>query len=130
MNSARAREPTTDARSNHRKPMNKLIHGLILAWFGFGCWCLWGVLKLTGHLLPAGADLPAFSQLCVNLRSVLFVLPALAAVYCGYAWFRRNAAPNGWIAFLAVTTGVLVLLLTLTFIAAWLPLVKVIELKG
>jgi hypothetical protein len=110
--------------------MNKLIHGLILAWFGFDCWCLWGVLKLTGHLQPAGEPLPAFSQLCVNLRPVLVVLPGLAAIYCLYVWVQRSEAQPRWIGFLAVMTALLVLLLHLTFIAAWLPLVKLVELRG
>ena len=110
--------------------MNKLIHGLIVAWFGFDCWCLWGVLNLTGYLKPGGDRLPAFSQFCVSLRPTLVVLPAMAAAYCLYVWTRRGEAQPHWIGFFAVTTAVMVLLLHVTFIAAWLPVVKLIELRG
>ena len=110
--------------------MNKFIHALILVSFGFGCWCLWGVLKLTGHPLPGGSALPAFSQLCVNLRPVLIVPPALAAMYCLYVWVRRAENQPRWIGFFATVVMLLLLLTIVTFIAAWLPLVKVIELRG
>ena len=109
--------------------MNKLIHGLILASFSFGCWCLWGILKLTGNIYPATVKLPAFTQLCVEIRPTLLVLPGLAAVYCLYVWIRRPEAKPGWIAFFAVTTTLLLLLAIVTFLAAWIPQLKVIELQ-
>ena len=109
--------------------MNKLIHGLILASFGFGCWCLWGILKLTGQIYPVTVKLPAFTQLCVNGRPTLLVLPGLAALYCGYVWLRRGEERPRWIDFFAVTTTLLLLLTIVAFLAAWLPQLKVIELQ-
>ena len=107
--------------------MNKLIHGLILASFGFGCWCLWGILRLTGHIYPASVKLPAFTQLCVNSRSALLVLPGLAAMYCLYVLVRRAENQPRWVGFFAVTTMLLLLLTIVTFLAAWIPQLKAID---
>jgi hypothetical protein len=106
--------------------MNKLAHTLILAVFGVACWFLWAILTLT-TIAAHGEALPAFTTLCVGLRPVMFILPALSAVYCLWLWFRKIERLPSWISFFAVTTSVLILLALPTLIAAYLPLIKAVN---
>ena len=108
--------------------MNRLIHGLIAVFFGVACWFLWGVLTLTSNVMLRISDHPpAFTQLCVSLRPVLVVLPALAAGYCLLVWIRKAEVVNSWFGFLASTMMALVLVLIPTMIAIWLPVIQFIE---
>ena len=103
--------------------MNKLAHLLILAVFGIACWFLWGILTLVSHGIP-GEQLPAFSKLCVHLRSVTVVLPLLATAYCLWIWFRKAERLASWLVFFATTMSVLVLVTAPVLVAAYLPLLK------
>jgi hypothetical protein len=103
--------------------MNRLAHTFFLAIFGIACWFLWGVLTLASN---AGrhAILPGFTTFCcIALRPLMIVLPILATAYCVWIWLRRTDRTPSWVAFFAVTTGVLILVTLPTLVAAYLPLV-------
>jgi hypothetical protein len=102
--------------------MNKFAHILILTVFGIACWFLAGILTLTTKMTHGGY-LPGFSRLCVELRPVMFILPALAGAYCLWIWFRRTEWLPSWVSFFAATMSVLVLVTLPTLIAAFLPLI-------
>ena len=109
--------------------MKKIIHGIILAVFGFGCLCIWGILKMATvpQLRRAGGDLPAFTELCFNLRPVVVVLPILAAAYCVWVWFRKAERVPSWVGFFAAAMGVLVVVTLPAMVAAYLPLLDVVN---
>lgn len=96
----------------NRSPRLVLIHLLILAFFGVGCWFLWALLKVATmtqfHL--GGRPLPAFTLLLVSTRSWLVVPPLLAAVYCVWTFLRRNPRRASWMGFFATTASLLLLL--------------------
>ena len=102
--------------------MKKLIHALVLAIFGFGCFFTWGILALATRGLLANPELPAFTALCINLRPVVIAMPILAAVYCVWVWFRKADRVPSWIGFFAATTGALVVVTLPAMVAAYLPL--------
>ncbi len=111
--------------------MNKVIHGLIAAFFGTACWFLWGMLTLVSNVMLRVSDHPPmFTQLCVSLRPLLVLLPALAAAYCLFVWLRRSDKSVSWLGFFASTMMALVLIMLPTMIAIWLPVVQFIELTG
>ena len=101
--------------------MNKFLHSVILAVFGVACGLVWLLMKLP-LLLGPRHPLPAFTELCVNLRPVMVVLPILAAVYCLWIWFRKADRLPSWIGFFAVSMGILVLVTLPALVAAYLPL--------
>ena len=109
--------------------MKKIIHGLILAVFGFACWITWVTLKLApvaalGH---PERGLPGFTTLCIGLRPLVAVLPVLAAAYCVWVWFRKADRVPSWIGFFAATTGALVLVTLPAMVAAYLPLLDALN---
>lgn len=106
--------------------MNKLAHILILAVFGIASWFLWGILTLAPKIAH-GEALPAFTALCVGLRPVTIALPILAAAYCLWVLFRRADRLPSWMVFFATTMSVLVLVALPTLIAAYLPLINVVN---
>jgi len=107
--------------------MKKLAHILVLAVFGVACWFLWGILHLVAH---GALALPGFTLLCVALRPVLIILPILAAAYClGILFLKAERLPS-WVPFFATTMSVLVLVTPPTLFAAYLPLLRAIELFG
>jgi len=113
--------------------MNKAIHGLIALLFAVGCWFLWGILTLTLHTAQrflAGAQIPEFTRLCISLRPLFVVLPVLSLAWCVFAWFRKAQARDTWVGYFATNIGVLVLVMLPTLIAAWLPLISIIEKVG
>ena len=101
--------------------MNKLLHAVILVVFCIACSLVWLLMKLP-LLLGPGRPLPGFTQLCVNLRPVMILMPAVAALYCLWIWCRKAAKLPSWIGFFAVTMGILVLTTLSAAIAAYLPL--------
>ncbi len=110
--------------------MNKLIHGLIAAVFSLACWWLWAMLTMVMQTMQrflAGAQVPPFTRLCLDLRSLLVLFPLIAGGYCLHVWVRRSPAPKSWVGFFATSMGALVLLALPTMIAAWLPLIRIIE---
>jgi hypothetical protein len=106
--------------------VNKVIHGLITAVFGIACLFLSWMLKLVSEALP-GMRLPAFSSFCVSLRPLLFVLPTLAAGYCLYVWFGKDAARKSWVGFFAGAMLTVVFIMIPTMIAAWLPVLDLVN---
>ncbi len=108
--------------------MNKLIHALVLAFFGIGCWFLWGLLTVTGNAWASmGQQLPAFTRLCLGLRPLMAVLPLLALGYCLFVWLRRADTRTPWVGFFATTMASLVLVMLPILIAAYLPLVHMLH---
>ena len=106
--------------------MNKTAHALILAVFCIACWFLWGILTLAPHAAH-GHALPGFTVFCVGLRQGMIVLPSLAAAYCLWIWSRKADRLPSWVVFFATTTSVLVLVTLPTLIAAYLPLIDVVN---
>ena len=113
--------------------MIKVIHGLIGVFFSIGCWFLWAMLTMvarTAQAMLSGAQIPAFTRLCLDLRPVLALLPIMALAYCFYVWLRRKQESDTWVGFFAGATAALVLLLMPTVIAVWLPLIAVLQKAG
>lgn len=111
--------------------MNKFIHGLIAAFFGFACLCLWGMLNLTSVVMfRVSENPPAFTRFCIGLKPLFVVLPIIAVAYCFYVWIRKADLRRSWVSFFAATMGSLVLILMPTLIAVWLPVIQFIELTA
>lgn len=106
--------------------MNKFAHGLILVFYAFCCWFVWGMLTLISHVDKSNG-LPAFTRLCIGFRPFIIALPILAALYCLYVWFRKSPEQRPWITFFAVTLSTLFLVTMPTMIAGYLPLVVMME---
>lgn len=102
--------------------MNKLLHGGILAVFAFACLLMWGMLTLVSNG-PMSIDAPAFTRLWADLRWIFWVLPIVAAGYCCFVFFRKDLPQGNWFGFFAAVMTALVLMLLLTLVAVWLPLV-------
>jgi len=109
--------------------MKKIIHGLILAVFGFGCLFTWGILQMAPMAILGHPDrgLPGFTTLCINLRPLVAVLPVLAAGYCVWVWFRKSDRVPSWVGFFAAAMGVLVLVTLPAMVAAYLPLLDALN---
>lgn len=111
----------------------KTLHGLILVWFTIVCWFFWGCLRVSQTMEPALARIhekpwptehvpvPAFTQMMWDLMAYWYVLPGLAAIYCGIVWTRKSPAKISWLSFFSVSAAVLLLLLIPVLIAAGLP---------
>ena len=108
--------------------MKKFIHLLILAMFGFGCFCSWGILALLAPFVRhANLPLPGFTILCISLRPVVIALPMIAAVYCVWVWIRKADRVPSWTGFFAAMVGVLVFVTLPTMIAAYLPVLAAVN---
>jgi hypothetical protein len=110
--------------------MNKIAHGIVLAFFGTACWFTWGLLHISGGLRfhLQGHALPAYTRLCMGLGpSILTALVAIAAAYCLWVWVGKAASRASWVAFLATTTGALVFVMLLVGVAAYLPLLDALN---
>ena len=110
--------------------MNKLAHGIVLAFFGMACWFVWAVLQLPSMVrLPGqGLELPAFTRFCIGLGTWLVVaLPIVATAYCLWVWIRKNENRNSWVAFLATSTATLLFLMLPSIVAIYLPLVNALH---
>jgi hypothetical protein len=114
---------------------NRFLHLLILAYFAFGCWLLWGCLRVSQMLEPAAMrahnlarvpydGAPAFTRLFWGLMPYWYLPPLFAALYCGYVWTRKPAAKSSWFAFFSFATAFLFLLLIPILIAAELPVIS------
>jgi len=106
--------------------MNKFVHALILAFFAFSCWFVWGMLTLISRM-DAMNPLPAFTRLCLGFRPLIIALPILAAIYCLYVWFRKSPEQSPWMNFFAATVCTLFLVTMPTMIAGYLPLMVMID---
>jgi hypothetical protein len=116
------------------KYKNKILHGIILGYFTFGSWLLWGCLKVSQMMEPASAradrlagvnhmDAPGFTRLFWTLMPYWYVLPVLAAIYCGIVWTRKSSGKSSWIAFFCLTTAILFIFLIPVLIATELPFI-------
>jgi hypothetical protein len=114
----------------NRNPMNKIIHGLVLVFFSLGCWFLWALLTMAERGMQGVQEdhrLPLFSQLCLQLRPALYVLPLLALAWCGFVWFRKAESRGSWVGFFAASASVIILVTFPTMVAIYLPMVKVLQ---
>jgi hypothetical protein len=108
--------------------MNKLIHGLIAAFFGIACWFLWAMLTLVSKVMLRVSDQPPlFTQLIVDLRPLLILLPVLVAGYCLFVWIRKAERSPNWVGFFAGTMMALVLFMLPTMVAVWLPIMQFMD---
>jgi hypothetical protein len=109
-----------------RNIMNKIIHGLVLAFFGPGCLFVWLILKLPAMVaVKTGQALPAFTRFCMGLGPVLLAALAIAAAaYCIYVWIQKAQSRPSWIAFLATNMSALILVTLPTIIAIYLPIIS------
>ena len=89
--------------------MKKITSALVLAVFGFNCWFAWAMLTLLLDVRNAGRGLPYFTNLCISLRSLLVVLPIVAAAYGLWLWFRKPENVPAWTGFIVITMTVLIL---------------------
>jgi hypothetical protein len=113
---------------------NRFLHVIILAYFTFGCWLLWGCLKVSQMIEPAAVrahnlarvayNAPAFTLLFWDLMPYWYFPPLIAAVYCGCVWTRKSAAKSSWFAFFSFATAFLFLLLMPILMAAELPIIS------
>ena len=120
----------TEFEKVNRNPMNKVIHGLILAFFSIACWFLWALLTMAERSMQGvqvDLRLPLFTQLCLQLRPALYVLPLLGLAWCGFVWFRKAESRGSWVGFFAVSASVIILVAFPTMVAIYLPVAKVLQ---
>ena len=108
--------------------MNKLIHGVVLAFFGIACWLVWGILRLPAMVATEGRQLPAFTRFYVGISPTLVIgLAVLATAYCIWVWIRKADNRCSWVSFLATTMAALVFVMLPTLIAVVLPLIDAVN---
>ena len=113
--------------------LNKLAHGVVLAFFGVACWFVWVVLQLPSMVRLRGVELhlPAFTRLVIALGTWVVVgLAILASAYCLRVWIRKGEARSSWVAFLATVTAALLFVTLPTIVAIYLPLVDALQHLG
>jgi len=120
--------------------MNKVLHAVVLVFFGGACWFLALMLKLplmvqamTSKLpsvQPEQSVLPAFTRLCMVAGPLLLAASVVfALISCIYVWVRKAERPAPWVGFLATTMSALVLVVLPTVVALYLPLVEFLNLS-
>ena len=110
--------------------MNKLVHGLILAFFYAACCLVWMTLQLPLLVRVKGAvvDPPVFTTVCVAWGPwIIAGLAVLATVYCICVWIRKADSRSSWVGFLAVATGALLFVMLPVIIAVYLPLIVALQ---
>jgi hypothetical protein len=110
--------------------MNKIAHGIVLAFLGVACWLVWALLQLPAMIRLKGDELllPAFTRLCMGVGpGVVVGLAALATLYCVWVWFRKAESRNSWVGFLATATGSLFLVTLPVVVAIYLPLINAVQ---
>jgi hypothetical protein len=114
---------------------DRLLHLLILAYFTFGCWLLWGCLRVSQLIEPLAVrahvlakvdyiGAPAFTRLFWGLMPYWYLPPVFAALYCGFVWTRKSPARSSWFAFFSFAMAFLFLLLIPILIASELPVIS------
>ena len=116
----------TEFAKINRNPLNKILHGLILIFFSFGCWFVWAMLHFPRSMAHAlhGKSMPAFTLLAVRCEPFLLVPPLLAAAYCMFVWTRKYSGRNSWVGFFATTIAVLFILTLFALVAILLPIMS------
>ncbi len=109
--------------------MNKILHAVVLVFFGFACWFLSMMLKMPTMIgRSSGVQMPAFTRLCVAYGPLLMAGLALSALaYCIYVWTRKVENRATWIGFLATSLSALFLVLMPTVVAMYITLVDFIN---
>ena len=109
--------------------MNKILHAVVLVFFGGACWFLSLMLKMPMMVgRSAGMVMPPFSRLCVACGPFLTAGLAISALaYCIYVWTRKTENRATWIGFLATAMSALVLVVMPTVVAMYLPLIDFIN---
>jgi hypothetical protein len=107
--------------------MKKFIHALVLVVFCIGCLSTWLVLTMGAQIWRGDKALPGLTILCLNFRPLLIALPVVAAMYCLWVWFRKADRVPSWIGFFAATMGSLALVAFPAMLAAYLPLLFVVN---
>lgn len=110
--------------------MNKILHGIILAFFGMACWLVWALLQLPPMVRLHGVQLqlPAFTRFCMGIGPLVITgLATLATGYCVWIWFRKTENRASWVGFLATATGSLFLVTLPIVVAIYLPLVNALS---
>jgi hypothetical protein len=109
--------------------MNKIAHGIVLAFFGVASWLVWALLQLPQMVKLHGVEnLPAFTRFCMGVGPfVVGGLATLAVGYCIWVWSRKDEPRVSWVAFLAAATGSLFLVTLPIVVALYLPLVNVLN---
>jgi hypothetical protein len=113
--------------------LNKIAHGIVLAFFGVACWLVWALLQLPSMVRLRGVELqlPAFTRFCMALGpSVIIGLAVLGTGYCLWVWLRRAETQTSWVGFLATATGSLFLVTLPIVVAIYLPLVNALQSLG
>jgi membrane protease YdiL (CAAX protease family) len=111
-------------------PLNKMAHGIVLAFFGVACWFVWALLQLPLMVRMHGValQLPAFTRLCMALGpGIVISLAAIATGYCFWVWFRKAESGRSWVGFLATATSSLFLVTLPVVVAIYLPLVNALQ---
>ena len=107
--------------------MNKLAHGIVLAFFGVACWFAWACFKVPLMIRP-GLELPAFTKLCIAVGpAVVIALAVLATAYCLWVWFGEGESRKSWVAFLATASSALLLVMLPNAIATSLALINAVN---
>ena len=109
--------------------MNKMLHAVVLAFFGIACWFLYVMMKMPAMVGGPSSGLdPPFSRLCVGFGPFLAAgMAAAALAYCIYVWTRKAEGRATWVGFLATTMSALVLVVMPTVVSMFLPLVAFIN---
>ena len=109
--------------------MNKIAHGIVLAFFGVACWLVWALLQLPLMVnLHPQLNLPAFTRFCIGIGPfAVGGLATLAMGYCIRVWSRKGEPRVSWVGFLATATGSLFLLTLPIVVALYLPLVNALN---
>jgi hypothetical protein len=108
--------------------MNKIAHGIVLAFFGLACWFTWGTFRLPMMVAPGFVALPEFSRLCVSVGpAVVIALAVLATAYCLRIWIRKGECRNSWVAFLATATSALVFVTIPNVVATSLAVINAVN---
>jgi hypothetical protein len=83
---------------------------------------------MASHVGGASPNLPQFTQFCrASLRPVAMVLSVVAALYCVWVAFRKADRVPSWVGFFATMMGLLVLVTMPALLAAYLPVVSVLD---
>lgn len=109
--------------------MSKMLHAVVLVFFGGACWFLSLMLKMpTMVARPSVAVMPPFSRLCVSYGPYLLGALTLSAfAYCIYVWTRKEKSRANWIAFLATALSALLLVLMPTVVAMFITIADFIN---
>jgi hypothetical protein len=109
--------------------MNKMLHAVVLVFFGSACWFLALMLKMpTMVARSSGALMPPFARLCVSCGPLLMAGLVFSAVaYCIYVWTRKDDNRASWVAFLATSASVLLVVLMPAVVALFITVADFIN---